>query len=855
MLPRPSYRNISPVESGGERARQGFTFQDHVAAGYCIDMLLNAGILEVWCELLDDITIVRNQAGQEEFEFVQVKSNKLDQLWSVAKLCERDQKNPGTSILEKLFANERGAEPCRFRIVTCRDVNNELKVLTLPLNSPVRTAPNNKFTHLCQQVSEKLPNYKSPIGSDTSSGLSRTEWDVRYSEEAIREKNLSNIRAFGECIGVFLSAKQWTEIYEKILYKVKEAGEANWEINLDAKKFKRNKFLDWIIPLIKLADVPENLPHSAIRQFVSREEELETLHRQLQEDGAMSAIIGMRGVGKTELARQYALKYKGSYPGGICWLHAKEDIRLKIIQFAKSRLQLDVPYQQDLSAQVGFCWTYWNRPGRVLVLLDDVNNFTEIEPFLPPQNERFRVLITTHWKFDDLPFSLTLHELKEVAALELLAQWVKTEQIFCNVTTKEDVPSELCARLGHLPLALHLVGRYIKKRRVTLMEMLQRLEGKGLRHPALQVDQNDRTQTIRIERGVAAAFELSWEELSESAQRLGYSLSLCASTHTAWSLIKSVTNESELEELEDARVELESLHLLQVQDKDLYQLHSLIREFFQDKLGSTDKLLQSIKQRVDEVIGSDTELQHFLTWVNQKSGSVKNSYNPDGRLKRIRFSSLYPDILCKLAAIRAFYFDLALVHNSGLALPLYHKVKAEFSNNFGLRGLSDHRLTSEFELSCAIEPGLAPYLHFATDLGIVGADDLAIDSALDSNLEFAYSHIFELKFRESLKKLKEQLPTIDRGQDNFENWWQSNGQTWTEQLRKVMIEHRNVGHDRQFREEQKEKLKHYYDTNKLLVNCLNDDCKVNPEVREAIEETLLLPVAEIERRKREGILG
>jgi len=61
--------------------------------------------------------------------WVQVKSNKLNQLWSVAKLCKRDQKNPGTSILEKLFANERGAESCRFRIVTCCDVNEEVSGL------------------------------------------------------------------------------------------------------------------------------------------------------------------------------------------------------------------------------------------------------------------------------------------------------------------------------------------------------------------------------------------------------------------------------------------------------------------------------------------------------------------------------------------------------------------------------------------------------------------------------------------------------------------------------------------------------------------------------------------------------
>jgi predicted NACHT family NTPase len=64
-----------------------------------------------------------------------------------------------------------------------------------------------------------------------------------------------------------------------------------------------------------------------------------------------------------------------------------------------------------------------------------------------------------------------------------------------------------------------------------------------------------------------------------------------------------------------------------------------------------------------------------------------------------------------------------------------------------------------------------------------------------------------------------------------------------------MIEYRNIGHDWQFSDEQKERLQQYYDANKLLVDCLNSDCYVSREVRLEIEETLLLPIAEIEQRR------
>ncbi|MCV3212192.1 hypothetical protein OGM63_01390 [Plectonema radiosum NIES-515] len=39
---------------------------------------------------------------------------------------------------------------------------------------------------------------------------------------------------------------------------------------------------------------------------------------------AISAIAGMGGIGKTELATQYALGHEQDYPGGICWLNAKK---------------------------------------------------------------------------------------------------------------------------------------------------------------------------------------------------------------------------------------------------------------------------------------------------------------------------------------------------------------------------------------------------------------------------------------------------------------------------------------------------------------------------------------------------
>lgn len=256
----PSYRDVPPLESGGVIARSGFEFQDHVAARYCLEMLQDTTLIEVWCESLDDITLIRINGDQEEFEFIQAKSNEFDHFWSIAELCKRDKKGKisvvGSSILEKSLAYERGSEHCRFRMVTSLRVNDELKVLTLPLSSPCRISPTDDFTKLCEQTSKKIPDYTSPNGSDVSSWLSRAVWEVCHSSEALENANLLKLRHVGCALGMFLAEDQWDEMYKKILRRVQDAGRAKWEIDPEAKKLKQDDFLNWVKKLMSKAQHP-----------------------------------------------------------------------------------------------------------------------------------------------------------------------------------------------------------------------------------------------------------------------------------------------------------------------------------------------------------------------------------------------------------------------------------------------------------------------------------------------------------------------------------------------------------------------------------------------------------------------
>ncbi|ACC82962.1 tetratricopeptide repeat protein [Nostoc punctiforme] len=323
-------------------------------------------------------------------------------------------------------------------------------------------------------------------------------------------------------------------------------------------------------------------------EFVGREEELQNLHQLMQDNKpvAIAAISGMGGVGKTELALQYAIQHRNTYNGGLCWLLAKTgDVGIQVVQFARTQLDLKPPEDFDLLAQVQYCWRHW-REGEVLLVLDDVSNYEQVKPYLPSSSSRFKVLMTTRQKLGRIA-KLSLDVLQPEAALELLKSLLKETPE--RIERELALANQLCKWLGYLPLGVELVGRYLaRKQDLSLTEMLRRLKNKGIDERSLSKSKSETDMTAQ--RGVLAAFELSWQELEDSDKQLGCLLSLFATAPIPWKLVEQCLPEEDTEDLEEIRDEcFLNLHLVQRKGEGIYQLHPLLREFFQYKLTSLDK--------------------------------------------------------------------------------------------------------------------------------------------------------------------------------------------------------------------------------------------------------------------------
>lgn len=237
-----------------------------------------------------------------------------------------------------------------------------------------------------------------------------------------------------------------------------------------------------------------------------------------------------------------------------------------------------------------------------------------------------------------------------------------------------------------------------------------------------------------------------------------------------------------------------------------------------------DDFLQLMKRKIDGIISTDEKLQNLISWVDKKSSLATVPYPP--------------------AEIRGIYLHLILFQCNYSDFEILPRILAF---DLALTGTSDRG----FYTAC--DPGVSGIGTPALSLEVaiffeakkirVARQSLNTISShhFDSNLEFYLENNPRPELQILLDELKSKLPLLRSDYKAFKYWWKADGQVWNEKLRAVMIEHCNIGHDWQINEAQKPLLQQYLYANNLLIDCLNSDCYISLEVRQEIENNLLLP--------------
>ncbi|OKH35026.1 hypothetical protein NIES2101_38145 [Calothrix sp. HK-06] len=252
-------------------------------------------------------------------------------------------------------------------------------------------------------------------------------------------------------------------------------------------------------------------------------------------------------------------------------------------------------------------------------------------------------------------------------------------------------------------------------------------------------------------------------------------------------------------------------------------------------LDNADTLLQLMKKQIDSLLTGEEKLQQYLAWVEEKSNSVRAPY--------------------KKAAVRVIYFGLVqdIVQDFDLDKAIDDQVSYRYFcldralTGYLVRDLApDQNLVLYQDLYINLCRSLGEDLVLYRDLyfDLCRSPDEDLVRVLDQDLVRVLDFMLQDEFKRKLWRLMTELPNI-KDVDALKQWWNENGANWTEQLRAIMIKYRNIGHDWQFTESQKELLNKYHSANKLLLECLTSDCYVSRDVRNYIADTLLLPIKSI----------
>lgn len=322
-----------------------------------------------------------------------------------------------------------------------------------------------------------------------------------------------------------------------------------------------------------------------IASFTGRTGEIERLLRMLRSaTSAVAVLSGARshgGIGKTELACRLALEAQASFPlqilvdlRGQSESPLRPELALEKIIRAFSPSDLHLPGElEPLSEQYRALLS----GNRILVIADDARDAAQVRPLLPPPGSALLITSRSRLSLQGVPSYHTLEleplpNADSAALLRTLCPRLYTAQA-----------AELAARVGHLPLALQLLGNVLREDPTRQYpDLLQQLTA-----------ERARIETLRLGEGtppeLTAAIAVSWRSVDPWARSALWQLSVlnAAFDHEIAEAVIALPEHAS--QSTDVLRRLQKSHLLEHDPRtNTLGIHNLVRAFARNQSETTN---------------------------------------------------------------------------------------------------------------------------------------------------------------------------------------------------------------------------------------------------------------------------